>query len=480
MTTNSDELIFAAESDDILFAKETEALETQASWKILIVDDEPEVHQVTELALRDFSLEGKPLTFLHAYSGAEARPLIQAHSDIAIVFLDVVMETENAGLEVVKYIREALGNQLVRIVLRTGQPGQAPEKTVVVNYDIDAYKTKTELTSQQLFICVVTALRAFATLTQILENNHRLEEEIRQRQEAEAALQERTRQLEYTLEEFGRTQAQLVQSEKMSSLGQLVAGVAHEINNPINFIFGNLAHASEYMQGLLDLTHLYQIHCETPHPDITEKIEELDLDFLQRDLPKLMHSIQVGAQRIREIVYSLRVFSRLDEAEVKGVNIHEGIDSTVMILQNRLKARGDRPAIQVVKAYGAIPSIECYAGQLNQVFMNLISNAIDALEEVIAQRPKNSFTPAITIRTALLDSQHITIQISDNGCGIPEEVQQRMFDPFFTTKAVGKGTGMGLAISYQIIRDKHKGTLKCTSTLGMGTEFTIELPSKVR
>ncbi len=289
----------------------------------------------------------------------------------------------------------------------------------------------------------------------------------------------KTQELEQTLQELQRTQSQLVQSEKMSSLGQLVAGVAHEINNPVNFIHGNLTPARDYIQDLLNLIALYQSYYPEPESEIQAEIEAIDLDFLMEDLPKLLESMKVGTQRIREIVLSLRNFSRLDEAEFKDANIHEGIDSTLLILQHRLKAKENRPAIEVIKEYGDLASVECYAGQLNQVFMNILVNAIDALDERDDKRTfiENEENPsAINIRTELVLENQVKISIKDNAEGIPESICQRLFDPFFTTKPVGKGTGMGLSISYQIITERHGGKLQCISVPGEGTEFVILLP----
>ncbi len=290
----------------------------------------------------------------------------------------------------------------------------------------------------------------------------------------QAQLKQQAIALEQTLQELQRTQSQMLQSEKMSSLGQLVAGVAHEINNPVNFIFGNLKHANDYTQDLLELIQLYQTHHPHPHPDVQAEIEAIDLEFLVEDLPKLLNSMKVGAERIQKIVASLRTFSRMDEAEMKAVDIHEGINSTLMILQNRLKARHDRPDINIIKQYGKLPLVECYAGQLNQVFMNVLSNGIDALEEACLTHRITD--PAITISTELLPSKEVRITIADNGLGMPEKVRQRLFDPFFTTKPVGKGTGMGLSISYQIVTEKHGGSLTCHSQPGQGAEFTIQIP----
>ncbi|MEH2261799.1 ATP-binding sensor histidine kinase [Nostoc sp.] len=298
--------------------------------------------------------------------------------------------------------------------------------------------------------------------------------EISDRKRAEAQLNQRTAQLEQTLQELQHAQTQMIQAEKMSGLGQLVAGVAHEINNPVNFIFGNLSHANDYTKNILRLLELYQKHYPTPHSEIEEEIEAMDLEFVLEDLPKLIYSMRVGAERIQKIVVSLRTFSRMDEAEMKEVNIHEGIDSTLMILQHRLKAKSDSPGIEIVKDYGELPLVECYAGQLNQVFMNLLSNAIDALEEANTQN--QLLNPTITICTTLVESKQVAIKITDNGTGIPAHIRQRLFDPFFTTKPVGKGTGMGLSISYQIVAEKHKGKLYCVSELGQGATFIIMIP----
>lgn len=290
-------------------------------------------------------------------------------------------------------------------------------------------------------------------------------------QQAELLAQTRRQaeELAITLRNLQQTQAQLIQSEKMASLGQLVAGIAHEINNPVNFIHGNLTHVSNYIEDLIELVKLCQQEYATT-PVIKEKIEALDLEFLITDLPKTLSSIKVGTERIRQLVLSLRNFSRLDEAESKQANIHEGIDSTLLILQHRLQRKGERQSIKVIKEYSQLPLIQCYPAQLNQVFMNLLSNAIDALEE------GNTPQPTIWIRTQIQQGNRAIISIADNGPGIPTAARARIFDPFFTTKPVGKGTGLGLAISYQIIVEKHGGVIECFSQPGEGTEFRIEIP----
>ena len=339
--------------------------------------------------------------------------------------------------------------------------------------------------------------------------------------QSEARSREQAQQLEQALQELQQAQSQLLHTEKMSSLGQLVAGVAHEINNPVTFIYSNLTPTSEYTQDLLRLLHLYQQHYPHPVPEIQAEMEAIDLDFLVEDLPKILSSMRIGADRIREIVVSLRNFSRLGEAEIKSVELHEGINNTLLILQNRLRAKAGHPGIQVLKEYGSLPKVQCYAGQINQVFLNILTNAIDALEDYNSQpsfyasadAPKiaNADAPnvanaspspslsltltpeeiqqnrrTIRIRTEVSNSdfnglskgnqQWVTIRIADNGPGMTQAVKQRIFDPFFTTKPVGQGTGLGLSISYQIVVDKHGGQLWCDSAPGQGTEFFIEIP----
>ncbi|NJM60356.1 MAG: GAF domain-containing protein [Oscillatoriales cyanobacterium RU_3_3] len=292
--------------------------------------------------------------------------------------------------------------------------------------------------------------------------------------------------LETAMYELQRAQTQLMQNEKMSSLGQLVAAVAHEVNNPINFIDGNLSYANEYSQKLIDLLLLYQQEYPAPVPEIQAEIDTEELEFIIQDLPKLLGSMKVGSNRIREIVQSLRNFSRIDESDLKPVDIHDGLDSALLILSNRLKPKPDRPPIHLIKEYGCLPAIECYAVDMNQVFMNVLSNAIDALEEAFANNslsaPCNCEKPAIEsgqikIKTKLCPGEtSIEIRIADNAAGMTEEVRQKIFEPFFTTKAIGKGAGIGLAIAREIVVEKHGGKLNCISAPGEGTELIIEIP----
>jgi signal transduction histidine kinase len=347
---------------------------------------------------------------------------------------------------------------------------------------------------------------------QLTQANAQLKQDIIERQRVEAALRQseaklrkQATKLKHALQELHSYQTQLIQTEKMSSLGQLVAGVAHEINNPINFVYGNIAYASQYIRDIMQLLQLYEQHYPLAIQEIQEIAKEIDLDFVKADLPKVISSMKLGAERIRDLVLSLRNFSRLDEAEMKSVNLHEGLDSTLLILQNQLKAMPGRCEIAVIKEYGDLPLVECYPGQLNQVFMNLLSNAIDALEEsrmlnsqiLIRNLQRSVSSPSITIRTGIKEvrspentpksslpppsspleyTAYAVIRIADNGSGMTEAVRRRLFDPFFTTKAVGKGTGLGLSISYQIVVEKHGGRIQCVSELGLGTEFVIEIP----
>jgi PAS domain S-box-containing protein len=297
--------------------------------------------------------------------------------------------------------------------------------------------------------------------------------EITEIKNIQAKLETKAQELEDNVRKLASAQAQLIQTEKMSSLGQLVAGIAHEINNPNNFIYGNISFAQEYIQRLLDLLEVYQDCYPRPTESIKRKVKAIDLDFIRDDLPLLLNSIEQGSERIEEIVTSLRNFARMDEAEYKSVDIHSGINNTLNLLEYRLKTQNYRTQIQVIKNFANLPLINCYAGQLNQVFMNILLNAIDALEESETLQPK------IHISTEMNQDKIFIMKISNNGLSIPKSIQKKIFDPFFTTKSVGKGTGMGLSISYQIITEKHGGTLECISETQIGTTFIIKIPQKL-
>ncbi len=300
------------------------------------------------------------------------------------------------------------------------------------------------------------------------EYSHTLEAQVERRTQE---LKQKNQDLQQTLVQLQRTQAQLIQTEKMSSLGQMVAGIAHEINNPITFISGNIGYASEYVQDLLDLLALYEEESLHPSEAIQEKTEEINLEFLRSDLAKLFASMRNGSDRIKNIILGLRNFSRLDEAERKLVDIHAGLENTLAIVQHRFKAGGDRPEIAIVKNYGKLPLVNCYASQLNQAFLHILTNAIDVLTA-----SNSGSCPEIRIATQMLDAQTVRISIADNGQGMSANVCQKIFDPFFTTKPVGKGTGLGLSISYQIVTEQHGGKLHCISQPGVGTELAIDIP----
>ena len=303
---------------------------------------------------------------------------------------------------------------------------------------------------------------------QIEKSSQILAAQVKQKTEE---LSQKAFDLEQALKNLQQTQVQLIQSEKMSALGQLVAGIAHEINNPVNFIHGNLQHTENYLKDLLSLLKTYQQEYPEENPVIQAKTEEIDLNFISKDLTNIFRSMESGSERIRQIVLSLRNFSHLDEAKIKSVDLHAGIESTLLILQNRFQGNELQPKIEVIKEYGNLPRVTCYASEMNQVFLSIINNAIDALNEV-SKNPKNPF---IRIQTEAIEKERVRIAIADNGSGIPAHIQQRIFEPFFTTKPVGSGKGLGLSVSYAIIK-KHGGQLTCESTFGSGTIFTIEIP----
>ncbi|MEQ8751990.1 MAG: response regulator [Coleofasciculus sp. G1-WW12-02] len=293
-------------------------------------------------------------------------------------------------------------------------------------------------------------------------------------------LSQLNKQFSQALHELKQTQSQLVQSEKMSSLGRMVAGIAHEINNPVTFIHGNLSHIEYYTQDLLELVEFYQQEYPNPSPRLQNKITDVNLDFLSQDFPKILGSMKIGTERLRELVLSLRKFSRIDEAERKSVDIHEGIESALFLVQYRLLNSAGQPWIQIIKEYGNLPLFECYPGQLNQVFLHIINNAIEALERDKEKAKVNGYSlkniPIIKIQTTLQDNYQVIIHIIDNGVGITEVVKPRIFDPFFTTKPVGKGRGLGLSIAHQIVVSQHGGELDCVSQPNVGTQMTIKLP----
>jgi signal transduction histidine kinase len=447
---------------------------------ILIVDDTP-----TNLEVLFETLSGADFEVSVATGGESALKQVE-YALPDLILLDVMMPGMD-GFETCQHLQSNPLTKDVPVIFMTAL-SDSTDKVRGLSLGAVDYITK-PFQQEEVLARIQIHLRLRNLSKMLAEQNTQLKQEVEKRKVVESDLQEltqalelrvadRTTELTQALHQLKQTQTQLVQDEKLATLGQLVAGVAHEINNPVNFIHGNIAHIKQYVQDILEFLHLCQTHFSEPIPALQQKAEEIDLEFLSKDLPKILSSMQIGTERIREIVQSLRIFSRHDEAEVKEVDIHEGIDSTLLILNSRLKGIFDRPAIEIIKEYGDLPSVECYAGQLNQVFMNIISNAIDALEETV-ELPK---TLSIRIRTERVaptadrPGDRVAIWIVDNGSGIPEEILQRIFDPFFTTKPAGKGTGLGMSISHQIITEKHKGNLRCISTPGEGTSFVIEIP----
>lgn len=421
---------------------------SQEPSTILVVDDTP-----TNIQVLFDVLKASGYRIAVAKSGESAlKRLQEALPDL--ILLDVMMPGID-GFETCRRLKE---NQITKDIPVIFMTALADPVDKVKGLNLGAVDYITKPIQQEEVLARIRVHLQLRHLNQTLESQ----------------VAQRTAHLTEALEQLKQAQLQLVQSEKLSSLGQLVAGVAHEINNPVNFIYGNLNPARDYVQDLMDLVNLFCQEYPEPTPALRERIEEIDLEFLQADLPKLMASMKLGADRIRQIVLSLRNFSRLDEADVKPVDLHEGIESTLLILHNRLKAHADHSDIKVIKDYGDLPLVECYASQINQVFMNLFSNAIDALEEAVEQGQMTQ--PQIRIQTEVIANSWVRIAIADNGPGIPLDVQERLFDSFFTTKPTGKGTGLGLSISRQIVVEHHQGHLTCQSTSGQGATFYIEIP----
>ncbi|CBN58836.1 MULTISPECIES: sensor histidine kinase [Kamptonema] len=432
------------------------------TYKILVVDDEVSLERLIKQRFRK-SIRDRELEFIFAHNGKEALEKLVEESPIAVILTDINMP-EMDGLTLLEKLSELEGNLTL--------------KTVVVSAYGDLQNIRTAMNRG-----------AFDFLTKPIDFDD-LEITINRTLEY-------VQKMKQNLKALHQAQAQLIQSEKMVSIGQLVAGVAHEINNPIGFISGNIDHIEIYIRELLNILELYQTELPSPSDVLQEKIEKVELDFVIEDLPKLVASMKEGTERIRNISTSLRTFSRSDTVQKVPFNIHEGIESTLMILMHRLKGNKHRPDIKVIKDYGELPLVECYPGQLNQVFMNIIANAIDAIEESnqgYSYEEIKANSKVITIKTELgnRESQignddnrderarllypHAIIRISDNGLGMPESVRENIFNPFFTTKQVGVGTGLGLSISWSIVVEKHGGRIDCISNPENGSEFIIEIP----
>ena len=430
--------------------------EIQPNGTILIVDDNSANLGVLSDALSQAGFEVRV-----AKSGKMALERVK-YALPDLILLDVMMP-EMDGFETCRRLQANPETTQIPVIFMTALSDTANK---VEGFQLGAVDYITKPFQQEEVLARVKLHLKLHVLAEKLEEKNML-------------LEQKIVEVSKAYEDLQQMQIKLIQSEKMSGLGQLAAGIAHEINNPINFIAGNLSYAQEYAHNLLKIIHLYQEDYVNPTPRIQAAIDEIELEFLEEDFIKILKSMNLGTQRIQEIVKSMRIFSRVDEAEVKTVNIHEGIDSTLTLLHHRLKAKPDHPEIELIKEYGQLPQVECHAGQLNQVFMNIISNAIDALDESNQQR---SFAEIqqhpnrIQISTKVIDDNWVAIHINDNGRGVCETVGPKLFDPFFTTKPIGKGTGLGLSISYQIIVEKHGGRLYCQPVSGKGIEFVIEIP----
>ena len=433
---------------------------------ILVVDDEPANLSLLKEALSSTGLKIRVVT-----NGLKAIELAQKNRP-SLILLDVSMPGID-GFETCQRLKADENTADIPIIFATAF-SEVEQKVKAFSLGAVDYITKPFHVEEVL--ARVKVQLSLQTLTLNLQSKNRaLEQEIQARFSAEQALTQSNQQLQESLEQLQKTQVQLIQSEKMSSLGQMMAGIAHEMNNPVGFIYGNIKHLKQSMLGIFNLLDQYATEYPADTPAIAQIKEELDLDFLKADLPKILNSINVGLRRIQDILASMGVFSRLNEAERKEVDIEQGIDSVLLVLNRRLQVRANHPAINIIKDYGGLPPFECYPGELNQVLLHILANAIDALDAQTADPTAPMDIPTITLRTAI-DNGQAMIHISDNGVGIPDDIQSKIFDPFFTTKPVGKGKGLGLSIAHQIIVEQHSGTLNVVSALHKGTTFSLSLP----
>lgn len=433
---------------------------SEAKGNILVVDDTIDNINLLATMLTELGYKVRK-----ALSGSMALMGVQAALP-DLILLDISMPEMN-GYEVCEKLKASEQTRDIPVIFLSALDNVLDKVRAFSVGGVD-YITK-PFQLEEVLVRVENHLTIRRLQKQLSEQNSLLKK-------SEALEREKSHQLEITLRQLQKTQTQLIQSEKMSSLGQLVGGIAHEINNPISFIYGNISHIQEYSGSLLQFIQQYQQELPTPSTALQELQESQDLEFLKEDLPALLISVKSGVQRIRDLVLSLRSFSRLGESELKNVDIHEGLESTLILLQHRLDARSNVPEITLEKQYSTLPEVECYAGQLNQVFLHILNNAIDAIEKVNWTNAQS--LPSIQIRTLLIDASQIEITITDNGLGINESLHKKIFDPFFTTKKIGSGIGMGLSISYQIVVESHSGKLLCESTPGEGATFTIILPLK--
>jgi signal transduction histidine kinase len=430
-------------------------LNFQENSLILVVDD-----SITNLEIISDALTNAEFYVATARNGEKALQQIQDKQP-DLILLDVMMPVID-GFETCKKLKTNPATQDIPVIFMTGI---SDTETKVQGLALGAVDYITKPFQKEEVLARIKTHLQLRYLTKTLENR----------------VTARTAELSQALKDLQAYQLQLIQKEKMSALGQLVAGIAHEINNPVSCIHGNLGHTANYFQNLIKIIDLYQQNYPEPVSVIQEEIAEIDLDYIRSDLPHLITSMKEGVQRIRNISNSLRNFSRSDSDRKVFCNIHNGIDSTIMILKHRLKATKLRPEIEVIKNYGNLPSITCFSGQLNQVFMNIIANAIDAIEESNVGRSYSEIEnnpKYILIETALTeDKNYAVIRIKDNGAGMTPDVQEKIFEHLFTTKPVGRGTGLGLSIAHQIIVEKHQGSLDVYSVPEKGSEFVITIPT---
>ncbi|BAZ74672.1 response regulator receiver sensor signal transduction histidine kinase [Aulosira laxa NIES-50] len=416
---------------------------TSETGFILIVDDNP-----TNLSVLSAALSSAGFKFRVAVNGESAITQVERNPP-ELILLDVQMPGID-GFETCRRLKANQDSQHIPIIFTTAL---ADIDSKTKGFSLGAVDYIPKPFSQEEVIARVRVHLQLKRLTESLE---------RQLSDRTIALQQ--------------AQIQLVQQEKLSTLGELIAGVAHEINNPISFIFSNIEHLEEHIASITEILQLYQQEYLHPSAKITDASEELDLEFALKDIVKIINSFKLGTDRLRNLSLSLRNFSRADVDTKQPADLHQGLDSTLLILQHRLKSVGDRPRIEVVRSYGQLPEVNCYPGQINQVFMNILANAIDALDEAMIHSKMSASIPQIQITTDIDAQNCVNIRIADNGMGIPDLIQERLFEPLFTTKPVGKGTGLGLSIAHQIIVEKHNGILKVNSQPGQGTEFSIKIP----
>ncbi|MBE9185979.1 response regulator [Microcoleus sp. LEGE 07076] len=458
---------------------------TESGFKVLVARTGESAIKKAEYSLPDLILLDVLMPGIDGFETCRRLKAGDLTEEIPVIFMTALNETEDKvkglSLGAVDYVTKPIQNAEVlaraKVHLNVRKLSQKLQQQNLQMEQEIVDRKQAQMNLEQL--TAELEKRVESRTAELSQANQRLEQEVNQRQQIQDNLQK-------SLHDLQQAQSLLIQSEKMSALGQMVAGIAHEINNPVNFICGNLNYVRDYTEDILKVLELYQQHYPDPAPEIASTAEAVDLEFIQEDLMKMLNSMQVGGDRIREIILSLRYFSRQEGREMERIDIHEAMDSTLMILHNRLKFKANRPAIEVIKEYDCnLKNVECCGGEINQVFMNILANAIDAIEESSSQQNFDEIQSnpyQIRIYTKLSNSNTAIIKIYDSGPGMSNDLCDRIFDPFFTTKPIGKGTGIGLSISWHIVTEKHGGSLQCCSTPGQGTEFAIELPirQKVR